>query len=85
MPQAPSLENAVAGAAPESFSFRRILYSKQNYTATVTINRPEVLNCFDFTTLKELAQAFQDASVDDSIAVMVITGAGERPFALVPT
>jgi enoyl-CoA hydratase/carnithine racemase len=80
MPQALSLEHAVAGAPPESFSFRRIVYAKHNYTATITINRPEVLNCFDYTTLKELAQAFLDASVDDAIAVVVITGAGEKAF-----
>src|SRR3984885_10920665 len=80
MPQALSLEHAVAGAPPESFSFRRIVYAKHNYTATITINRPEVLNCFDYTTLKELAQAFLDASVDDAIGVVVITGAGEKAF-----
>jgi enoyl-CoA hydratase/carnithine racemase len=80
MAQAPSLENAVHGAAPESFGFRRITYKKQDYTATITVNRPEVLNCFDYTTLKELGTAFIDASVDDAIAVVVVTGAGEKAF-----
>lgn len=68
------------GSPPDSFGFQRIIYSKNDYTATITINRPEVLNCFDFITLKELAQAFLDAGVDDAIAVVVITGAGERAF-----
>src|SRR6516162_4743676 len=60
--------------------FKRIIYQKSGYTATVTINRPEVLNCFDFATLNEMGQAFLDASRDDEIAVVVVTGAGERAF-----
>lgn len=74
------VEKMLNGSAPEEFNFQRIIYTKQNYTATVTINRPEVLNCFDMITLKELAIAFQDISVDDNIAVGVITGAGDRAF-----
>jgi enoyl-CoA hydratase/carnithine racemase len=46
----------------------------------VTIQRPEVLNCLDFPTLRELHQAFEDVSWDDQIRVMVLTGAGERAF-----
>ncbi|MGK3899656.1 enoyl-CoA hydratase-related protein, partial [Enterococcus faecium] len=78
--QASTLEHAVLGSSPESLNFRRIIYKKEKYIATVTINRPDVLNCFDYTTLKELGNAFIDASVDDSIAVVVISGAGERAF-----
>ncbi len=64
----------------ESFNFERIKYQKQNYTATVTINRPEKYNALDFQTLVEFGIAFQDASWDDGIAVVVLTGAGERAF-----
>jgi enoyl-CoA hydratase/carnithine racemase len=48
--------------------------------ATVTIDRPAVLNAFDFQTLRELGRAFEDASWDDTMAVVVVTGAGERAF-----
>ena len=64
----------------ESFGFERIIYEKRDWRATVTINRPEVLNSFDFQTLKEMERAFEDASWDDSVAVLVLTGAGERAF-----
>lgn len=74
------VEKMLNGVAPEEFNFQRIIYKKQNYTATITINRPEVLNCFDMITLKELAAAFEDVTHDDSIALAVITGAGERAF-----
>lgn len=64
----------------DSFGFERILYEKRDWRATVTINRPEVLNSLDFQTLRELARAFEDASWDDAVAVVILTGAGERAF-----
>jgi enoyl-CoA hydratase/carnithine racemase len=69
-----------AGQSPESFAFENIIYSKNDYVATITINRPQVLNCFDFLTLKELSEAFLDASYDDQIAVVIVTGAGRQAF-----
>lgn len=80
MAQTTQHESALAGAPAESFGFRRILYSKKGYIATITINRADVLNCFDMLTLKELGDAYQDASRDDAIAVVVITGAGDKAF-----
>ncbi len=74
------VEKMLSGMSPEEFNFQRIIYTKQNYTATITINRPEVLNCFDMLTLKELGQAFEDVTRDDNIAVAVVTGAGDRAF-----
>ncbi|MBN9396405.1 MAG: enoyl-CoA hydratase/isomerase family protein [Candidatus Melainabacteria bacterium] len=68
------------GRDAADFGFERILYQKTGYTATITINRPEVLNCFDTLTLKELGQAYLDVAADDDIAVLVITGAGDRAF-----
>lgn len=68
------------GAPTDSFGFQRILYAKHGYTATITINRQEVLNCFDLQTLLELAAAFQDASNDDNVACVIVTGAGDRAF-----
>jgi enoyl-CoA hydratase/carnithine racemase len=64
----------------DSFAFERILYRKEGYSATVTINRPQKYNALDFQTLVELGIAFQDASWDDTIAVVVLTGAGDRAF-----
>lgn len=64
----------------ESFRFQNILYVKEGPRATVTMNRPKVLNCLDFPTLRELHQAFEDASWDDEIRVIVLTGAGDRAF-----
>jgi enoyl-CoA hydratase/carnithine racemase len=69
-----------AGKSPAEFDFQSILYQKDNGVATLTINRPEVLNAVDQRVLIELNQAIKDASWDDSIGVLVLTGAGERAF-----
>lgn len=63
-----------------SFDFGRILYTKKGYTATITINRPKVLNCLDLQTVTEITTAVKDAAWDDAIAVLVVTGAGTRAF-----
>jgi len=62
--------------APEELGFETIVYEKAGHRATVTLNRPEVLNAFDFQMLRELARAFEDSSWDDEIRVVVVTGAG---------
>ena len=67
---------------PSSLAFERIRYERDAdaAVATVTIDRPNVLNALDFPTLKELSHAFEQASWDDSVAVVVVTGAGDRAF-----
>ncbi len=64
----------------ESFQFEEILYHKADWVATVTINRPDVYNAYSTRTLAEMIEAFKDASRDDRIAVLVLTGAGEKAF-----
>ena len=62
--------------APEELGFERIVYEKAPPRATITLNRPEILNAFDYKMLREIARACEDASYDDSIRVVVVTGAG---------
>jgi len=47
---------------------------------TITFKRPEVLNAVDYQLLSEMNQALKGASWDDSVGVLVLTGAGERAF-----
>ncbi len=62
--------------APGELGFERIVYEKAPPRATITLNRPERLNAFDFRMLRELARAAEDASWDDEIRVVVLTGVG---------
>lgn len=64
----------------DSFEFKHIIYAKKDARATVTLNRPQVHNCFNFAMLKEMSAAFEDASYDDAIRVIILTGAGDRAF-----
>jgi enoyl-CoA hydratase/carnithine racemase len=67
---------------PTELAFEHIRYDRDAATgvATVAIQRPDVLNALDFPTMRELARAFEQASWDDSVAVVVVTGAGDRAF-----
>jgi len=61
-------------------SFDDILYEKDDGIATITINRPKVLNAFRAQTVDELVEAFKDAWADRSIGAVILTGAGDRAF-----
>ena len=61
---------------PDELGFDRIVYEKAPPRATIRLNRPDVLNAFDFRMLRELARACEDASWDDEIRVVVVTGTG---------
>jgi len=63
-----------------NLAFEHLLYDKSEGVATITINRPEVLNSFTNQTVQELVAAFFDAWSDRSIAAVILTGAGDRAF-----
>jgi enoyl-CoA hydratase/carnithine racemase len=70
------IDHAPLPREPGELGFEAIVYEKAPPRATITLNRPEVLNAFDFRMLRELARACEDASWDDEIRVVVVTGAG---------
>ena len=72
----PMSTDAPRPVAPDELGFERIVYTKEPPRATIRLNRPEVLNAFDFRMLRELARACEDASWDDEIRVVVVTGTG---------
>src|SRR6266403_1159560 len=67
---------------PESsaMAYHDILYEKRDGIATITINRPKVLNAFRAETVEEMLAAMRDAEGDAEIGVVVLAGAGERAF-----
>lgn len=64
----------------ESFAFKEVDYVKQGRVARIAINRPHNYNAYSTPALAELATAFEDASWDDSISVVVFSGTGDRAF-----
>src|SRR5271154_5190956 len=53
-----------------------ILYDKRDAVATITINRPHAMNAATIKTYDEMIDALRDAEADDSVRVVVLTGAG---------
>lgn len=56
--------------------YKTIKLEVEDYILTLTLNRPEVLNAFTVEMANELVSAFNTASEDDAIRVIVVTGAG---------
>lgn len=48
--------------------------------ATFTLNRPEVMNSFNFALLRALRAAVDEVRFDPKVRVVIITGAGEKAF-----
>jgi enoyl-CoA hydratase/carnithine racemase len=53
-----------------------ILYDVTDHVATITLNRPDRLNAFTRTMMKELLAAFDEIDADDDVRVVIMTGAG---------
>ena len=58
-------------------SFNTIRYEVSDQILTITLNRPEQLNAFTVEMAKELIRAFNQASDDDEVSAIVVTGAGK--------
>ncbi len=56
--------------------YKDILYDETGGIATVTFNRPEVLNAFRMGTYEEVTDAINRAGWNKAIGVIVLTGAG---------
>jgi enoyl-CoA hydratase len=60
--------------------FENLLFDRDAAVARVTINRPQVLNALNTSTLDELRRAVLEVKRDEAIRVLIITGAGEKSF-----
>ena len=63
-----------------SNDYKDILFAIKDYVCTITINRPKSLNAFTGDTIAELEDAVLRTYDDNSIGVVVLTGAGDRAF-----
>ena len=57
-----------------------VLHERDGDVVTLTIHRPDVMNCLSFATLRRLRKLCAELARDLSIRAILITGAGERAF-----
>lgn len=57
-----------------------IIIERQENIGIITINRPEVRNALDKQTWADLCDAFVELEADANIAVIIVTGAGDKAF-----
>jgi enoyl-CoA hydratase/carnithine racemase len=60
--------------------FETIAYEEVGPVGWITLNRPEVLNAFNSTMLRELAFLYDELRLRDEVRCVVLTGAGDRAF-----
>jgi enoyl-CoA hydratase/carnithine racemase len=53
-----------------------LLYTVEDGVATVTLNRPEMLNAFTARMRDELVAVFDETDADDAVRAVIVTGAG---------
>jgi enoyl-CoA hydratase/carnithine racemase len=60
---------------PEA-SFTEIRYEVADHVATITLHRPEKMNAFTNTMMREVIAAFDLVDADDEVRAVIVTGSG---------
>ncbi len=56
--------------------FTQILYDVSDRVATITLHRPDKLNAFTGTMIREMIAAFDLVDADDDVRAVIVTGSG---------
>ena len=60
--------------------YQNILFQVAEGVATITFNRPKVLNAMNSEVMAELAHALKACDQDDAVKALILTGSGEKAF-----
>ena len=61
-------------------ALQNLAIGQKDKVRTITLNRPDKLNALNHATISELHIAFDQAAADDSVNVIILTGAGPKAF-----
>ena len=53
-----------------------VIFAEENGIGIITLNRPDRLNAFTGQMMNDLISAFDSASKDDEVRVIIVTGEG---------
>src|SRR5262245_37903638 len=76
----PTIKPTQSAREPVPMTYEAIRYEVADHVATVTLNRPDVHNAMNNAMRRELTGVFTRLATDDTVRVVLITGAGERAF-----
>ncbi len=76
----PSPAVAPTASPTAVLALANVAYEKKGAIASVTVNRPKVLNALNTPTWADLRTAFEDARDDDAVRGVILTGAGDKAF-----
>jgi len=60
--------------------YNNIVVQVKEGIATITFNRPEILNALNEEVLEEFSNALDEIHANEDIRVLILTGAGEKSF-----
>jgi enoyl-CoA hydratase/carnithine racemase len=60
--------------------YTEILYDVADSVAAITLSRPDRMNAFTGTMMREMIDAFDRVDADDGVRAVIVTGAGDRAF-----
>lgn len=61
-------------------SYKNIIIEKEDNIAILSINRPSALNALNTEVLSEIKKSMQELEKDNTVKVIIMTGAGEKSF-----
>jgi len=56
--------------------YTEILYDVEDNIATITLHRPDRMNAFTGTMMREMIDAFDQVDADDEVRAVIVTGSG---------
>ncbi|MBW1772467.1 MAG: enoyl-CoA hydratase/isomerase family protein [Deltaproteobacteria bacterium] len=60
--------------------FQNIRFQKKENIGILTVDRPKALNALNTQTIQEMCSVFKEVKMDDTLRLLIITGAGEKAF-----
>jgi enoyl-CoA hydratase/carnithine racemase len=58
----------------------KVLVAGEGNISTVTVNRPDKLNCIDWEVARSLREAFEELRRYEELRAVILTGSGEKAF-----
>jgi enoyl-CoA hydratase len=80
MPECGKSHSGIFARKKEIMEYQNILFNVEEEIATITFNRPKVLNALNFDVLTELLDAVTICEKDEKIKALILTGAGDKAF-----